>query len=97
MTRNIFLVCAQIVDANGTFNQLSGYPKTFDSRSYSGEVDRALKRAKGEFHKTYGTMCDRDDRQLQTVVLMSADGFVIDTQHIGAIPADPEPEPEPEA
>lgn len=93
MTRNIFEVYAKVVDANGAYNTLSGYPKTFDSRSYSGDIDKALQRAKGEFYETIGAMCKRDDRQLQTVILMSADGFVIDSQHLGAIAEDPDPEP----
>lgn len=45
MARNIFIVNAYIVDANGTFNVLSGYPKNFDSNNYSYDVDKALKRA----------------------------------------------------
>lgn len=96
MTRKIFEVYAKVVDANGAYNTLSGYPKAFDSRSYNNDVDKALQRAKGEFHKTLGAMCERDDRQLQTVILMSADGFVLESEHIGEIAEDPDPEPEPE-
>lgn len=90
MERNIFLVDAQIVDANGTFNKLSGYPKLFDSRSYDNDVNKALLRARGEFYETVGAMCKRDDRQLQTAILMSADGFVIEREAIGAIVDIPE-------
>ena len=85
MERNIFIVDAQIVDANGTFNKLSGYPKLFDSRGYSNDIDKTLLRARGEFYDTIGAMCKRDDRQLQTAILMSADGFVIEREAIGAI------------
>lgn len=85
MQRQIFIVNAYVVDANGTFNTLSGYPKTFDSRSYGNDIDKALLRATGEYHDTLGAMCKRDDRQLQTVILMSADGFVIERQAIGEI------------
>ena len=85
MKRNIFIVDAQIVDANGTFNKLSGYPKLFDSRSYSDDVDKTLQRARGEFHEAFGAMCKRDDRQLQVVILMTADGFVLDRETIGEI------------
>ena len=91
MKRNIFIVDAQIVDANGTFNKLTGYPKLFDSRSYSNDIDKALLRARGEFYDTIGAMCKRDDRQLQTAILMSADGFVIERSSIGEI-ADVEPD-----
>ena len=94
MERNIFEVYAKVVDANGAYNTLSGYPKVFDSRNYDNDIDKALKRAKGEFHETFGAMCKRDDRQMQMVLLMTANGRIIDHQVIGAIPADPDPEPE---
>ena len=90
MKRNIFIVDAQIVDANGTFNKLNGYPKTFDSKNYSNDIDKALLRARGEFHEVLGAMCKADTRQLQTALLMSADGFVIERSSIGEI-ADVEP------
>lgn len=76
--RNIFEVYAKVVDANGNYNTLTGYPKIFDSNNYDGDVDKAKKRAIGEFHDTIGGLCKRDDRQIQTVILWTADGFVID-------------------
>lgn len=85
MKRSIFEVYAKVVDANGAYNTLSGYPKVFDSHIYDDDVDKALRRATGEFATTWGTMCTRDDRQLQMVILMSAEGFVIDKKVIGAI------------
>lgn len=98
MKRQIFEVYAKVVDANGAYNTLSGYPKTFDSHIYSDDIDKALLRARGEFHNTIGAMCSRDDRQLQTVILMTADGFILERESIGAIAdlPDPEPAPEPE-
>ena len=96
MVRTIYEVYAKIVDANGAYNTLSGYPKIFDSRTYSNDPEKTLKRAKGEFHETFGAMCKRDDRQLQTVILMTAAGQVVDRQVLGAIAADPDPEPESE-
>ena len=92
MKRQIFEVYAKIVDANGAYSTLSGYPKTFDSRNYDGDIDKTLRRATGEFSETYGAMCKRDDRQLQTVILMSADGFVVDKKKIGEIADDPDEE-----
>lgn len=83
MERNIFIVDAMIVDANGTFNHLDGYPKPFDSRSYSGDVDKAKLRAEGDFSEVWGAMCKRDDRMKQTVVLYAADGFQIDSKTRG--------------
>lgn len=97
MTRVIYEVYAKVVDANGSYNTLTGYPKTFDSRSYGGDTEKTLKRAKGEFHDTFGAMCKIDTRQLQTVILMTAAGQIIDRETIGKIADDPDPEPEEEA
>lgn len=77
MTRQIYIVYAHIVDANGTFNPLNGYPKTFDSKSYNNDAVKALKRAQGEFYDTIGALCKNDTRQIQTAMLMSADGSLI--------------------
>ena len=96
MERAIYEVYAKIVDAHGAYNTLSGYPKTFDSRSYNGDIDKTLRRAKGEFHDTFGAMCKRDDRQLQTVLLLNASGQLLDRQSFGKIVPDPDPEPETE-
>ena len=90
MPRNIFIVNAYIVDANGAFNPMTGYPKTFDSKNYDNDIEKAQRRAVGEFSDTFGAMCKRDDRQLQTVILMCADGAVLDTKHIGTISDVPE-------
>ena len=90
MARNIFIVNAQIVDANGTFNTLSGYPKNFDSNSYSGDVDKAKKRAEGEFSECWGAMCKRDDRQIQVVTLSDVYGNQLDKKSMGDFPAEEE-------
>ena len=94
MLRKIFEVYAKVVDATGAYNTLSGYPKAFDSHNYDDDIDKALLRAKGEYHDTLGAMCKRDDRQLQTVILMAADGLVIEKASIGRIADLPDPEPE---
>ena len=96
MARNIFIVNAYIVDANGTFNVLSGYPKNFDSNNYSYDVDKALKRAQGELSEVWGAFCKRDDRQLQVVTLTQANGQLIDRKSDGFLqdPVTPEPEEE---
>lgn len=92
MQRQIFIVNAMIVDANGTWNTLNGYPKPFDSRSYDNDIGKAQKRAEGEFSETWGAMCKRDDRQQQTVMLYTADGFVLDRKVDGRIADLPDPE-----
>ena len=91
MARAIYEVDATIVDANGTFNHVTGYPKRFDSNSYSGDELKALRRAKGEFHSTLGSMYAVDTRQMQTCVLTAADGRIILRESEGAFaPAEPE-------
>ena len=94
MTRQIFIVDAHIVDANGTFNYLEGYPKRFDSKSYGDDVDKAQIRAIGDASEAFGAMCKVDTRQLQTVIVMTADGFIVDKRTIGRIADVPEPTPE---
>ena len=90
MAREIYIVTAQIVDANGTFNPLAGYPKTFDSKNYSGDVGKAYKRAEGDFSECWGAMCKRDDRTIQTVTLSTVEGVQIDSKSMGEFPEDPE-------
>lgn len=85
MKRQIYEVYAKVVDGSGAYNTLSGYPKTFDSRNYDNDINKTLMRATGEFASTWGAMCLREDRQLQMVMLMTADGFVIDKKVIGKI------------
>ena len=94
--RSIFEVYVKVVDANGAYNTLSGYPKVFDSNSYDDDSDKTLKRAKSEYHNTLSAMLKRDDRQIQTVMLLTAKGRIIMAESIGDFPPDPEPEPEPE-
>lgn len=85
MKRQIYIVNAHIVDANGAFHFLDGYPKTFDSRNYNNDIDKAQRRAEGEFADVWGAMCKQDTRQMQTVVLMTADGFMIEKKSSGMI------------
>lgn len=85
MKRQIYEVYAKVVDASGTYNTLSGYPKVFDSHVYNDDINKTLMRATGEFASTWGAMCLREDRQLQTVLLMTAEGFIIDKKVIGQI------------
>ena len=88
--RQIFIVDAFIVDANGTFNHLTGYPKAFDSRSYQNDIDKAQRRAEGDMSETWGAMCKVDTRQIQTVTLMTADGFMLEKKTSGGFEYYPE-------
>ena len=91
MARQIFIVEAFIVDANGTFTYLEGYPKTFDSKHYQNDIDKTQRRADGDMSDVWGDMCNVDTRQIQTVVLKTVDGFEITHRTMGGFPADPEP------
>jgi len=86
MAREIYIVNAQIVDANGAFHVLDGYPKTFDSNNYSGDVSKAYKRAEGDMSEAWGAMCKRDDRMIQTVTLTTASGEQILRRGMGGFP-----------
>lgn len=94
MQRQIFIVDAHIVDANGTFNYLEGYPKRFDSRSYGGDIDKAQRRAEGDMSEAWGAMCKIDTRQIQTVTLMTVDGFQLEKKTMGQFQEEPEPNEE---
>lgn len=89
MARQIFLVDAHVVDKNGTFNFLEGYPKKFDSNSYQGDIDKTKKRAEGDASDIWGAMCKVDERQIQTVILSTVDGFVIETKTMGKFIEEP--------
>ena len=86
MARQIFIVDAMVVDSNGTFNHIQGYPKQFDSRSYGDDIDKTKRRAEGDMSEVWGGMCKIDTRLVQTVVLYTVDGFQLDRKTCGAFP-----------
>ena len=90
--RQIFIVDAYIVDANGTFNHLTGYPKTFDSKNYQNDIGKAQRRAEGDMSETWGAMCKIDTRQIQTVTLCTVDGFQLEKKTTGQFDYQPEAE-----
>ena len=82
--RKIYLVYACIVDANGTFNSLDGYPKKFDSKSYDGDTEKARQRAYGDYHDVLGAMCKVDSRQVQEAMIIDVlTGIQIEVTRIG--------------
>lgn len=83
MSRQIYIVEAQIVDATGKYAALSGYPKTFDSKNYGGDVEKARRRAEGDMSETWGAMCKVDTRQISTVTLSTVDGFQLERRSYG--------------
>jgi hypothetical protein len=93
MKREIYEVYAKIVDANGAYNTLTGYPKYFDSKLHNNDIDRARKRAYGEYHEALAAMCKRDDRQQQIVMIIRAsDGVQIEKTCLGQVADLPDPE-----
>ena len=85
MARNIYIVDAFVIDANGAFGRLDQYPKQVDSKNYDGDVDKARRRAEGYFAEVWTGFCRRDDRMKQTVVMYSADGTLIDRKSTGTL------------
>lgn len=98
MVREIYEVYAQIVDANGNFADLSGYPKVVDSKTYNGDVDKTKMRAYSYLYDALAKMCVRDDRQLQFATIIRVnDGQQIALECFGRIADLPDPPPPEEA
>ena len=97
MKREIFCINAFIVDANGTFNQLSGYPKAFDSKHYANDIEKTCQRAYSDYYDTLSAMYKIDTRQTQMVTLTRmSDGVMIAMNKLGTLADLPEPETESE-
>ena len=109
--RQMFIVNAtQVVTSEshpeGLFSVVSGYPKTFDSRSYpsadgnpNGDEEKALNMAKSAYLAQLSTNYANANptRVMMVVTLERADGRQIMRECIGAFPdMTPEPTPEPE-
>lgn len=98
--RNIYIVNAtQTVTSDshpeGLYSVISGYPKTYDSRSYpapdgnpNGDEERALRMARGEYLNRLAAIITADNptRAMATVTLMTAQGRTIMCESIGAFP-----------
>ena len=76
MQRAIYIVESKVVNSAGVLGNASGYPKTFDSNSYDGDVVKTLRRAKAAYHSALATAYAVDDRQLQSAYLTTPDGNV---------------------
>lgn len=90
MEREIYEVRAAIVDANGAYAQLSGYPKTFDSRNYSNNIETARRRAYAELSDVKSAFLKRDDRQVQIAqITRLSDGLTMESffdGHLAELP-----------
>lgn len=104
MARNIFIVNAtQVVTSDnhpeGAFSVMPGYPKNYDSLSYNGDTEAALRAAKSEyFSRLSANYAGSATRVMATVTLSQANGQLVMRDSMGAFPviAPAEPEPEPE-
>ena len=93
MQREIYEVRAVIVDSNGTYNQLTGYPKTFDSKSYQNDIKKAERRAFAELSDIKSGYLKRDDRQIQFAqIIRLSDGMTLETFKDGRLEALPDTE-----
>lgn len=96
--RNIFIVNAtQVVTSDshpeGLYSVVSGYPKTYDSNSYNGDTDAALRAAKAEyFSRLSANYAGSATRVMATVTLEMANGQQIMRECIGAFPTEPDTE-----
>ena len=85
----------------GLFSVISGYPKTFDSRSYNataenpnGDTEAALRAAKADYYSRLSSnYAGSANRVMAVVTLEQADGRQIMRESVGAFP-DMTPAPE---
>lgn len=108
--RTIYIVNAtQIVTSEshpeGLYSVMSGYPKTYDSRTYpaadgnpNGDADKAFRMARSEYLSRVSAIlaADNPTRAMATVTMERVDGAMIYHEAIGAMPDMTPPEPEPE-
>lgn len=104
MARMILIVNAtQVVTSQanpmGIKSVISGYPKDFDSKDYSDDLELTMKKAKADYYTRLGTMYAdvNPARIMQTVTLEAIDGHQILHESIGYLPEltiEPEATPE---
>ena len=90
MKRQIFEVHKKLLGSavGGYVPMASGYPKVFDSHAaaYGDDVDAALLAATGAFAQAWSEICTTTNgREMQAVILMTADGFILDKKVVGKI------------
>ena len=95
MKRQIFEVHKKALGASvgGYVPMASGYPKVFDSHAaaYADDIKAAEIAATGAFAAAWSEICNTAAiRDMQAVILMTADGFVLDKKVIGEIPDIPD-------
>ena len=99
MKREIYEVSAKVVDASGAYNNLSGYPQSFDSHQNNDDLDKARNKAYAAFDAagSAGYTAAASGRPLTIVsIVRISDGLQLDKKCIGAMPELPDPEPQEE-
>ena len=94
MKREIYVVSASVVDASGAYNNVSGYPATFDSHTLNDDLDKANARAYASYYSacSAGETARSNGRPLTVVSLVRvSDGVQIEGKRIGAMPELPDP------
>lgn len=94
MKREIYEVNAKVVDAAGSYNNLTGYPQTFDSHQNEDNCTKAKNKAFAAFNDaaSAGYLAANSGRPLTIVSIMSVgDGALIARVKIGAMPELPDP------
>lgn len=97
MKRQIFEVHKKVLGASvgGYVPEASGYPKVFDSHTtaYADNIDAALLAATAAFATAWSDICTTAaNRDMQVVILTTADGFILDKKVVGEIPDLPDEE-----
>ncbi len=99
MKREIYVVNAKVVDASGAYNDVSGYPASFDSHTNSDNLEKTEAKAYASYHAacTAAYTARANGRPLTVVSLFQMSvGMTIESKLIGIMPELPDPEPEPE-
>lgn len=91
MARNIIIVNAtQLVTSEshpeGLFSVMTGFPKTFDSLNYDGNVEQTMKAAKVAYFDQLSKNYGYTNRAMTTVTLEMANGQQILKESVGAFP-----------
>ena len=101
--REIYLVEAKVVDASKAYNDLSGYPQSFDSHQNGDDLEKTMNKAYAAYENAAasGHTSAASGRPLTIVSLVRiSDGKQLEKKQIGKMPyyeeeiPDPEPEPE---
>ena len=91
MRREIYEVNAKVVDATGAYNNLTGYPASFDSRHYDNDLEKTRRRAYGSYSDACKAGYNADGRPLTIITLLRiSDGFQLASTQIGDMPELPD-------